>query len=70
MLHDNYEGYHTLNMIEEKPRSSTVRVDDLLNAIAAARLQARGSDPDIPVSDNRKEMGWAKNRRVELLPLS
>jgi OmpA-OmpF porin, OOP family len=37
--------------------------------IDAARLRAQGRGPDMPVADNRREDGRAKNRRVELVKL-
>ena len=35
--------------------------------IDVARLRAQGRGPDMPVADNRREDGRAKNRRVELV---
>lgn len=37
--------------------------------VAAARLSAKGHGADVPVADNRKDEGRAKNRRVELVRL-
>jgi outer membrane protein OmpA-like peptidoglycan-associated protein len=37
--------------------------------IAKGRLAAKGHGQDVPVPDNRKEDGRAKNRRVELVKL-
>ena len=37
--------------------------------IDAARLRAQGRGPDMPVADNRRDDGRAKNRRVELVRL-
>ncbi|MEN9375632.1 MAG: hypothetical protein RL710_789 [Pseudomonadota bacterium] len=143
VLEDNFEGYHSLNLIQERTRASTVSVTDMAVAIKAdgwatlyvefdtnksdlkadgqaavveiakllrqdpglqisidghtdnvgdasanrklalaraqavltavvaqgieaKRLSAKGFGPDVPIADNRREDGRAKNRRVEL----
>ncbi|MFG6412612.1 OmpA family protein [Roseateles sp. DC23W] len=50
-------------------RAQAVQKALYAKGIAAARLSVAGHGPDIPVADNRKDEGRAKNRRVELVKL-
>lgn len=67
---------HTDNVGQpgDNKKLSLARADAVTRAvvaqgIAAARLRAVGHGQEMPVADNRKEEGRAKNRRVELVPM-
>jgi hypothetical protein len=50
-------------------RAQAVQAAVLAQGIDAKRLSAKGFGPDVPIADNRREDGRAKNRRVELTRL-
>lgn len=74
-LRISIEG-HTDNVgdAQANRRLSQARAEAVLAAVKAQgidakRLAAKGQGADIPIADNRKEDGRAKNRRVELVKL-
>lgn len=67
---------HTDNVgdAQANRKLSQARAEAVLAAVKAQgidgkRLAAKGQGADIPIADNRKEEGRAKNRRVELVKL-
>ena len=50
-------------------RAQAVQAAVLAQGIDAKRLSVKGYGPDLPIADNRREDGRAKNRRVELTRL-
>lgn len=50
-------------------RAQAVQAAVAAQGIEAKRLSAKGFGPDVPIADNRREDGRAKNRRVELTRL-
>lgn len=65
--HTDNVGDAASNLKLSEARAKSVMDALLKGGIAAARLTAKGYGQTMPVADNRREAGRAKNRRVELV---
>lgn len=64
--HTDNVGEASANRRLSEARAEAVLAAVKAQGIEARRLVAKGQGADIPIADNRKEEGRAKNRRVEL----
>jgi OOP family OmpA-OmpF porin len=67
--HTDNVGDTQANRKLSQARAEAVLAAVKAQGIDAKRLAAKGQGADIPIADNRKEDGRAKNRRVELVKL-
>ncbi len=67
--HTDNVGDAQANRKLSQSRAEAVLAAVKAQGIDAKRLAAKGQGADIPIADNRKEDGRAKNRRVELVKL-
>lgn len=67
--HTDNVGDSAANRKLSLARAQAVLDAVLAQGIDAKRLSAKGFGPDVPIADNRREDGRAKNRRVELTRL-
>jgi outer membrane protein OmpA-like peptidoglycan-associated protein len=65
--HTDNVGAADANQKLSESRANAVMAALVKAGVAAGRLTAKGYGQTIPIADNRKEDGRAKNRRVELL---
>lgn len=65
--HTDNVGDAASNLKLSEARAKSVMDALVKGGIAAARLTAKGYGQTVPVADNRREAGRAKNRRVELV---
>ena len=65
--HTDDRGKHDYNVDLSDRRAKSVMKWLVEHKIEADRLTAKGFGPDKPIADNKKEVGRAKNRRVDFL---
>ena len=64
--HTDNVGDPQANRTLSLARAQAVMAAVLVHGIDAKRLSAKGLGQEVPIADNRRETGRAKNRRVEL----
>jgi len=65
--HTDDRGKHDYNVDLSDRRAKSVMKWLVEHKIEADRLTAKGYGPDKPIADNKKEVGRAKNRRVDFI---